>query len=174
MTYATPAQVIAEYGLREITQLLTDEQALLTEQLLQDALTVAAGGAWTGTPTADERAAATAAAARFMRKIETQSNFMDGFLRSAVTLPLSPADANMGTLNECCMALVRCGLSDDPDNATERMDECCDRWRTWLRDVARGTAQLVTASGEELAGKARVRQGQAVSRFNWSGFGGGL
>ena len=167
MPYATPQQVLQEYGLKEITQLLTDEQALLTEQLLLDAIAVAAGGAWTGVPSQADKDAANAALARFNRKIETTSNMMDGYLRNAVTLPLAPGDANSGTLNECCMALVRCGLSDDPDNATERMDECCANWRTWLKDVSRGVVQLVNPAGQTVAGKSRIRTGQAASAFNW-------
>jgi phage gp36-like protein len=48
-SYATPAQFIQAYGLRETTQLLQDEQDLLTEPLLRMALDVAAGTAvWAG------------------------------------------------------------------------------------------------------------------------------
>ena len=48
-SYATPAQFIQAYGLRETTQLLQDEQDLLTEPLLGVALSVAAGTAvWAG------------------------------------------------------------------------------------------------------------------------------
>ena len=167
MPYATPQQVIADYGLKEITQLLADEQNLLTELLLTDAMAVAAGGLWTGNPSAPEMAAAQTALARFNRKLETTSNFMDGFLRNAVTLPLAANDANTGTLNECCMALVRCGLSDDPDNATERMDALAATWRTWLKDVARGVVQLVNPAGTTVAGKSRIRVGPATSAFDW-------
>ena len=178
MPYATPAQVIAEFGLREVTQLLADEQELLTEQLLLGAIAVAAGGAWTGSPSAAEIAAAQAALARLLRKIETVGNYMDGYLRSAITLPVSALDANLGTLNECCMALVRCGLADDTDNATERMDECCNKHRAWLKDVARGVVSLVNAAGAELPSGAKVRTGQAASNYNWGGYppgwGGGL
>lgn len=163
MLYATPQQVIQNFGLKEITQLLTDEQGLLTEQLLTDAI----AGAWTGAPTQEEKDAAEAALARFDRKIATTSNMMDGYLRNAVTLPLSVDDANIGTLNECCMALTRCGLADDPDNATELMLSGCDSWRAWLKDVSRGVVQLVNPSGQTVAGKSRVRTGQAVSGFNW-------
>lgn len=163
MPYATPQQVIQDFGLKEITQLLTDEQDLLTEQLLTDVI----AGVWTGSPSQAEMDAATAALARFIRKIDTTSNFMDGYLRNAVTLPLSADDANAGTLNECCMALVRCGLSDDTDNATDRVDACCDTWRTWLKDVSRGTVQLVNPAGETLPGKSRVRTGQAVTGYDW-------
>lgn len=168
MPYATPQQVIQDYGLKEVTQLLTDEQGLLTEQLLLDAIAVAAGGAWTGMPSQADKDAANAALARFLRKIDTTGSMMDGYLRNAVTLPLSADDANTGTLNECCMALVRCALSDDPDNATERMDDCCDKWRAWLKDVARGTVQLVNPVGATVAGKSRIRTGQAVSGYNWA------
>ena len=167
MPYATPQQVIAEYGLKEVAQLLADEQGLLTELLLTDAIAVAAGGLWTGAPSADDIAAAQAALARFNRKLETTSNFMDGFLRSAVTLPIAANDANAGTLNDCCMALVRCGLSDDPDNATERMDLVATTWRAWLRDVSRGTVQLVNPAGQAVAGKSRIRTGQASSAYDW-------
>lgn len=164
MPYATPQQIIQSYGLKEITQLLTDEQDLLTEQLLLDAI----AGAWTGAPSQEEKDAAEAALARLVDKIATVGNFMDGYLRSAVTLPLSSDDANTGTLRECCLALARCALSDDPDNATERMDECCDKWRAWLKDVARGVVQLVNPAGETVPGKSRIRTGQAVSRYDWN------
>ena len=167
MPYATPQQVIAEYGLKEVAQLLADEEGLLTELLLTDAMAVAAGGLWTGNPSAAEMVAAQTALARFNRKIETQSNFMDGFLRNAVTLPLAAGDANAGTLNECCLALVRCGLSDDPDNATERMDERAATWRSWLKDVSRGVVQLVNPAGATVAGKSRIRSGQAMSAYDW-------
>lgn len=163
MLYATPEQVIQAFGLREVTQYLADEQSLLTEQLLLDTM----AGAWTGAPSLEEQAAATAALARLNRKIQTVSNTMDGYLRNAVSLPLSADDANAGTLNECCMALVRCGLADDPDNSTERMEACCDTWRAWLKDVSRGVVQLVSPSGETVPGKSRVRSGQAVSAYNW-------
>lgn len=164
MPYATPQQVIQEFGLREIAQFLSDEQDLLTEQLLVDAIT----GVWTGTPSQEEQDAATAALARMVRKLETMSNFMDGFLRNAVTLPLAAGDANTGTLNECCLALTRCGLADDPGNSTERMEACCDTWRAWLRDVSRGVVQLVNPVGETVPGKSRVRSGQAASGYDWN------
>lgn len=166
MPYATPQRFIQEYGLEETTQLLADEQQLLTSQLLSDAL----AGAWTGTPSAAEQAAANAAKDRITRKLATVSNFMDGYLRSAVTLPLSANDANAGTLEECCVAIAREGLADDSDNVTERIETVADRWRAWLKDVNAGRVSLVTTGGEEVAGRGRVRTGQAVSGFDWGGF----
>lgn len=166
MAYATPQRFIQEYGLEETAQLLADEQHLLTPQLLSDAL----AGAWTGAPTEAEQAAANAAKDRIARKLVTVSNFMDGYLRAAVTLPLSAEDANAGTLEECCVALAREGLADDADNATERMGKVADRWRAWLKDVQAGRATLVAASGVEVASSGRTRTGQAASGFNWGGF----
>lgn len=169
MAYATPARVIQEFGLTEVTQLLADEEQLLTGQLLLDALAVQGTGFWTGEPSEAERSAASAAAAKLVRKLETTSNMMDGYLRSAVQLPLAAQDANAGTLEECCCALVRCGLADDTDNATERMDKCCDTWRTWLKDVGKGVVQLVGSTGEPVATNAKsgARTGQAATGFDW-------
>ncbi|QDL55930.1 phage protein Gp36 family protein [Rhodoferax aquaticus] len=166
MAYATPQRFIQEYGLDETTQLLADEQQLLTSQLLSDAL----AGSWTGTPSVAEQAAANAAKDRITRKLVTVSNFMDGYLRGAVTLPLSVNDANAGTLEECCIALVREGVADDSDNVTERIVDIADRWRTWLKDIQSGKVTLVTSAGDEVPGRGRVRTGQAASAFNWGAF----
>ncbi len=52
MSYATPANFIKAYGLRETTQLLQDESKLLTESLLSHAMAVDAGVVLgTNTPT---------------------------------------------------------------------------------------------------------------------------
>lgn len=169
MPYATPAQFIAKFGLDETVQLLADEQRLLTAQLLQDAM----AGVWTGAPSQAEQDAAAAALARLLRELRNQSNTMDGYLRSAVTLPLAEGDANAGTLEDCCLALARCGLADDSDNATERMSKTCDTWRAWLRDVAAGRVHLAGENGQAPPSTARFRSGQASSSFNWPGFGGG-
>lgn len=166
MAYATPARFIESFGLDETVQYLLDEQHLLTGQLLQDAL----AGSWTGSPSDEEKAAALAAVARFNRKLVTQSNFMDGYLRPAVVLPLSPEDANAGTLEECCLALTRCALADDTDNATERMDECCKGWRTWLRDISVGKAKLAGADGQAVAPSGGARSGQARTGYDWAPF----
>ncbi len=170
MPYAAPAQFIRSFGLDETVQLLADEQHLLTAQLLQDAL----AGNWTGTPSQAERDAATEALARLQRKLETCSNLIDGYLRSALKLPLAAGDANAGTLEECCLALARCGLADDSDNATERMSKTCDKWMGWLKDVAAGRAQLAGQSGEAPPPAiGRYRGGQASSSVDWGAFGQG-
>ncbi|KLN54725.1 phage protein Gp36 family protein [Variovorax paradoxus] len=167
MPYATPARFIESYGLEETVQLLADEEKLLTAQLLKDAL----AGSWTGDPTQEERDAATAAVERFMRKLETQSNVMDGYLRPAVVLPLSAEDANAGTLEECCLALTRCALSDDADNSTEQMAGCCKDWRSWLRDIANGKVKLAGAGGQAVPQSGGTRTGQSKTMYQWPGHG---
>lgn len=168
MAYATPAQFISQFGLEETTQLLQDEERLLTAQLLKDAM----AGSWTGTPTVDEQAAATNALARLTDKLTSTSNFMDGYLRAVVTLPLADDDANAGTLKDCCLAFTRCGLADDCDNSTERMLDNCSTWRAWLKDVSARRVQLVAPSGATPAGvTGSVRGGQASSGYCWGAFG---
>ncbi|MEY2685983.1 MAG: hypothetical protein RL375_181 [Pseudomonadota bacterium] len=171
-SYATPAQYLAKFGRAEATQLLADEEALLTETLLVDAIAVAGGGAWTGSPSQAQQDAGTAALARLTRQLLVSSNFMDGYLRAVVTLPMPPDDANATTLEDCCLALTRCGLADDADNATERMDKCCADWRAWLKDVAAGRTQLITPVGASPVAAGRVRAGQALSSYDWTRFGG--
>jgi len=167
MTYATPTLFIQKFGLQETLQFLQDEEGLLTEQLLKDAL----AGTWTGTPSAEEQAAATAALARITRQMAVTSSLMDGYLLSAVQLPLAAGDVNAGVLEDCCLALARCGLADDSDNATDRMDDCCKTWRAWLRDVSTGKAKLAGAGGEAITPSGGARTGQATSKFRWCGFG---
>lgn len=172
MPYATPTAYLQRFGLDEAVQLLADEEQLLTAQLLQDAIAVADGGAWTGTPSDAEKAAANAALARLTRQLAVSSNFMDGYLRAAVTLPLAPEDANAGTLEDCCLALTRAEVADDPDNATERMDAAAATWRTWLKDVARHVVALVGTDGSAPPPAGGARTGQATSAYNWGAFGG--
>lgn len=169
MRYATAAAYLKKFGTTEAIQALADEENLLTEQLLKDAMAVAGGGAWTGDPSDAEKAAAVSALERLERQLDATSNFMDGYLRSAVSLPL--ADADVIVLEDCCMALARAELHDDADNATERMDEQAKRWCAWLRDVQAGRVTLSGASGEAVPSRGRTQVGQAASGYDWGGFG---
>lgn len=171
MPYATASEYLQRYGLDEAVGLLADEQRLLTSQLLQDALAVAEGGAWTGSPSAAEQAAAVGALDRLQRQLAASSNFIDGYLRAVAALPLAADDANAGTLADCCLALARVGLADDSDNATERMDKTAETWRAWLKDVAARRVTLVGSSGNSPAASGGVRSGQAASAYNWAAFG---
>lgn len=173
MAYATSQRFIQSFGLDETVQLLTDEQRLLTAELLTAAL--AEVPAWPVGATVEQQAAAADAADRLLRKLEIQSNFMDGYLRSAVSLPLSALEANASTLEECCLALARCALADDAGNWTDRMDAAFDRWSAWLKDIATGKVKLVlpAAEGTSQSTMYRVKSGKGKSGFNWAGYPGG-
>lgn len=167
--YATAQAYIERFGIDEATGMLADEERLLTATLLRDAV----AGVFSGTPSAAQVQAARAAAARLRRQLATVSNFMDGYLRSAVVLPMAAGDANAGTLEECCLHLARFGLADDTDNATDRMDTTAKMWREWLRDVSAGKVQLVGVTGQAAPSQGRVRRGRTKSAWDWGGYGNG-
>jgi phage gp36-like protein len=91
---------------------------------------------------------------------------MDGYLRSAVALPLREADIAKTPLKTCCLELTRCQLADDPDNATELQEKRCKRWDVWLRDVANGTVRLLPSP---VSAVRKVRWGNVPSIYD--GFG---
>ncbi len=168
MAYTTPTNMAQAFGLEELVQMLADEERLLTAQLLKDAI----AGTWTGTPTAEEQAAAQAALARLVKTIGNNSNLMDGYLRAKLQLPLSPADANAGTLEDCCNALVRYALRDDAENMTDLVDARRKHWMAWLRDVADGRTLLAGAGGQAVPMAGGVKTGQPKSAYPWHAFGG--
>lgn len=169
MSYATPATFTRDCGWAETTALLRDEDRLLTEQLIRDAV----AGVWTGTPTTDEQASALAALARLERQLATASSLMDGYMRAVVALPLQADAATLGVLESCCTALTRYALADDADNMTDRIEAGYERSIAWLRDVRAGKAQLVLVESGQPVGTstARVRFGRARSAFNTPGDG---
>lgn len=163
--YATAALFVAKYGLTETTQYLADEQRLMTETLLQDAMR----GTWTGTPSTAEKAAARAGLSRLNRQLATTSRLMDGYLRTVVALPLPTGNENASTLEDCCLALARGGLADDCDNYTEQIERSCEHWTKWLKDIAARRVQLLQPSGEAVPTRGGVRSGRAKSGFDWGG-----
>lgn len=173
MAYTTPNRYCEEVGLDEARGQLLDDGRVLTTDLLRQVMEVAAGGSWPGTTTLPERVVAQAAYDRLLRKLETVSNFMDGYLRAAVELPLQAGHPALGTLEECCQALARDELASDSDVSTELIVKRADRWRKWLVDISRKTVQLVSSGTEPGAsfGSGKVLTGQAKSRFDWSKFG---
>lgn len=167
MPYATPPQYLSDFGIDEALQLLRDEERLLTKQLLLDAI----AGTWTGTPSAEEQAAGTAALARLTAKLEATSSYMDGYLRAAVTLPVDAGASYYSNLRDCCLALTRYALADDAENATDRMDAIAKQWREWLRDVSARRVSLTADDGSVAATGGGVLYGQAKSAYDWCRFG---
>lgn len=171
MPYTTPARYCDEVGHDEARAQLLDDGRVLTAELLRQVVAVEAGVApWPPETTTPEKDVATAAHERLVRKLDSVCNFMDGYLRAAVTLPLSASDQNIGTLETCCLALLREELANDADMSTELIVKRADRWRKWLVDVASKTVALVGQDGTSPAGSSRVVHGQAKSSIDWGRF----
>lgn len=174
MPYATPADYVQAFGLREAAMLLQDEEHTLDEAVLQAGLAAVAAGQ----AVADD--AAKAAIARLQTALANTSNYMDGYLRAAVSLPIADSTTELlGTLQDCCLAIARYQLCDDDENASDRIEKAADKWRAWLKDVATQKVLLVTPSGADVpsTGGGRVVIGQPKPAFDWpavQGFGGGF
>lgn len=173
MAYTTPSRYCEEFGFDEVRGQLLDEGRVLTVVMLQAVLAVVAGASWPAEITVPERIVAMAAHDRLVRKLTNVSNYMDGYLRAAVALPLPPGDAALGTAEECCLAIARDELASDSDMSTDLIVKRADRWRKWLVDISNKTVQLVSSTGAPVAsGGGKVLTGQAKSRYDWGSFGG--
>lgn len=173
MAYTTPTRYCEEAGFDEARGQLLDEGRVLTVELLKQVLAVVAGGAWPDATTLPERVVAMAAHDTLLRKLNNVSNYMDGYLRAVVDLPLAPGDSALGTLEDCCVALARDELSSDSDISTDLVVKRADRWRKWLVDISNKTVALVSTTADTGAsfGSGKVLTGQAKSGFDWSKFG---
>lgn len=173
MAYTTPERYCEEAGFDEVRGQLLDDGRVLTVDLLKQALIVAAGGVWPDATTLPERLVAMAAHDTLLRKLTNVSNFMDGYLRAVVDLPLTPGDTALGTLEDCCVALARDEMSSDSDISTELVVTRAARWRKWLVDISNKTVALVSTSADSSTsfGSGKVLTGQAKSGFDWSKFG---
>jgi phage gp36-like protein len=162
--YATAADYVQEFGFTETFQLLRDEAELLTVELLREAM----AGVFLSGHTDDEIAAATQAVARLADIIVRSERFIDGFIRSAVTLPLTQDQVDQTPLKTCCLELSRCQLKDDDDNMSELQQERCKEARSWLKEVARGNVKLLSSPAST---SGRVLSGRMPSAYNWGAFG---
>lgn len=170
--YASVVQYLNEFGIDEATQLLADEQDLLSVELLQARLVGNTAG-----HSVEQKAVLDKALARLEAMLNQQSHYINGFIRKKVRLPLAQADADKTPLAACCMNLTRMQLMDDADNATDEMHKRVARWDKWLRDIANGHVVLFDAdSGLSVAdGVATSTQKKhhfcvSKSSFDWGGF----
>lgn len=171
MPYATPNHYAQAFGLQELAQQLQDEELLLESANLQAGLAALAAGAVV-TDTHAQRALD-----RLQAKLSNISNFMDGYLRNAMALPITGQGQVLGVLQECCLALTREAIADDSDNITEHVTNTADRWRKWLRDIAARKVALVSDDGNTSnSSGGRVVVGKvapAVHASTLQSFGGG-
>lgn len=155
--YATPSQFAQEFGLADAAQLLRDEaDELLTPELLGEGLAANYGA----DRTADEIKVCEDAIARLTDMVVEVTNYMDGYLRSAVALPLAAADIEQTPLKTCCLELSRFQLMDDPDNVTEQQEKRAAKWQAWLRDISCGKVRLLAAPTSTVR---KIRYGKVPS-----------
>ena len=141
MPYATLQKLCSHYGYRELSQLLCDENDLLTQDMLLEAV---AGDDLTQY-NADEQVAIANALNRANDALPRQSIFMDSKIGVRYQLPLSASAITSGPLEECCLALTRAYLADDSDNSAEIIENARKRWIKWLEDLAKDMSFIPNA-----------------------------
>lgn len=153
MAYATLEQLADRYGWSEISQLLSDEEGLVTEGLLKDVVT----GADLSGYSSNETNAADTAIVRAQDIAHKTSLLMDGKFSAVYSLPL-PSDSDVQkSVEDCCLALTRAGLADDGDNLSKTMKEDRKYWRDWLNEIAAGKAFLPGVPRETKDGVVQQR-----------------
>ncbi len=165
--YATVQALALAFGTRELSQLLCDEQGLVSEPLLSDALNEIPLDGYT----TEEQAAIQRALLRANTVLDRQSVFINGHLTGRYPLPLPLSASTSTPLQECCLALTRAALSDDGDNLSELVAEERKFWRKWLKDIETGKALLQGVNPTSLGGAEQQRlTGQASSAINWNNY----
>lgn len=164
--YATLSDLIAQYGLTELSQLLADEEGLVSAALLEAYINgdVSAFDA-------DEVGAINRAAARAESNLTQASRIIDSSVGSRYPVPLTYEQAAATAVQPCCLALARASLADDGDNMGENTRKDRDHWREWLGKVAMGRMVIPGLSPVASAGVAQKRQGAAPrSTVDWSAY----
>ena len=169
MTYCNPRQYCDQFGLNEATMLLQDEEQTLEQHMLN--AVVRNDPVLLEPLNTPELAVAQAALARLTDALSQASRFMDGYLRSAVTLPLTEDQIKLTTLKSCCAELTRCILMDDSDNATELAEKRCETQRKWLREVNAKIVKLFPDDDAFSVDSNETRHGIGKTSTNWTGYG---
>jgi len=162
MAYATLEQLIEAYGIAEVSQLLCDEESLVTESLLNDIIASGNLSAYSQ----QEQDAIAKAVARAETILERQTVFIDSKISGRYRLPLKDADGS--PVIECCLALTRAALADDGANISKRVIEERDHWRKWLNDVQKGHAHLLNEDARKASGsESRRLTARPKSAIEW-------
>ncbi len=150
--YATLSDLIAQYGLTEISQLLADEDGLVSASLLE---AYVIGD--TSTFDADEVGAINRAVARAESNLTQASRIIDSSVGARYPVPLTYEQAIATAVQPCCLALARASLADDGDNMGENTRKDRDHWREWLGKVATGRMIIPGLSPVASAGVTQRR-----------------
>jgi len=164
MSYITLEQLIERFGLTEISQLLQDEQDIVTDELLSNILNGEASSY-----SEQEVKATESAIARAETIIQRISDFMDSKFRARYTLPLQ--NPEQGNVVECCLALSRAALADDQTQVSKKVIAERDHWREWLKDVSNGKALLHEDRVGKIKGEEKTYPTRRPkSRVNWANY----
>lgn len=167
MTYATLQQLCEAYGFGDIAELLCDENALITEALLRDAVAEQDLASYSS----EEQTAVLDALIRANQILNRQSVFIDSKLANNYHLPLPDSARDNTPVVECCLALARAALADDGDNLSETLTAERKHWRNWLNDLAAGRAVLPGVARIASGGARQQRKTAAVSSsVDWSAY----
>lgn len=169
--YCNPRQYCDQFGLGEATQLLQDELSDLEPHVLNavarnDELLLSH-------LSAQQIKIGNQALARLNMALDQSAKLIDGYIRSKVTLPMTPEQIAETSLMTCNAHLARCALMDDTDNSTELSEKKCSTWREFLRDVNSGKVKLLPDEQNQSAAvdTGEVRHGIGKTTTNWDGYG---
>lgn len=168
MYYCSALDYLVQFGLGEATMLLKDEEIELEQTALM--AVVKNDPLLLKHLEADQIDAATKASYRLNAALEQAHNLVDGYLRSVVALPLSVEQIKNTPLRTCTASLARCFLMDDSDNSTELAEGNCDKWRSWLRDVASKRVVVFPVDTVLENTNNTVRHGCSSTGRDWSNY----
>lgn len=170
MAYCTLVDYLQEFGLTEAYQALSDDEE---RDLTAIALNEAVRGL-TPTGSTAEQAAALRAVARLQSMIDEAALLIDSYFGVVTALPLTAAQVAANPLKTCNLELTRCQLMDDDDNGTTETESRCDKWRRWLKDIAKRVVAVMPAGSATpplappaLGSAPQVICGQGRSRYDW-------
>lgn len=131
--YCSVAELAQQYGVREIAQLLEDEEAeSIDSALLNAILTSSDTSSWSQ----DQISRTARGVSRAESIIQRCERIIDASAGKHYPVPLSDDQARTTAVHSCCQALARAMLADDGDNLSEQMSKDRERWMIWLRDLA--------------------------------------
>ena len=159
--YATINDFVQSFGINETSQLLCDEEDLITSSNFKYFLNKDLADL-----SEEELQALNKGKARLEESINQVSLLMNSYIANVLSLPISNTILKNTPLKTCCLELSRCHLMDDDDNSSEISSTRCKRWLSWLKDISTGKVQLSTNNSSESINN-KVRQGQSKSKINW-------
>lgn len=137
MSYATPDDLLAWYGAKELSEMATPDDLIMVPAAL---LRLTLEGGDRESYSEEARKAADAAQIRITTTLEEAGFLMDGYLGHRFALPLAAETVLVSPLPRICGAITRYLLQDDgPQLEVEQRYERC---LEWLQSLAEGRVIL--------------------------------